>query len=156
MIWDENGMVMGENTGDRLPQGCLEISEDRTIEVHVGQALARTNRVFGYDTNEWRVEPCSRITVKLQNHDDIRHMWMLHGLPHYLYYRGMFHLEAEGKRTMQGTFIIPSGDRTYLIHCDIAQHTEKGLKGQLISGKGSQDIPNIDKSPAPPHPMLEN
>lgn len=144
MVWDDNGMVMGENTGDSLPHGCSAISTDVEIVVDVGRQWARPGRVFGYNRNEWRVPACSRVSVVLHNHDQIRHMWMLHGLPHYLYYRGMFHLEAEGGRTMRGTFIAPSGNQTFLVHCDMAQHTEKGLKAQFIVGAGGQDMPNID------------
>ncbi len=149
MIWDANGMVMGENTGDALPEGCNAISGDVEIHVNVGRKWARPGQVFGYDRNEWSVPPCSRVTVKLQNHDNIRHMWMLHGLPHYLYFRGMFHLEAEGGRSMRGTFIAPNGHQTYLVHCDMAQHTEKGLKAQLKVGAGGPDIPNVFRSEAP-------
>ena len=41
---------------------------------------------------------------------------------------------------MTGTFIVPADDRTYLLHCDLAQHTEKGMKGQLVVGRGSGDL----------------
>jgi hypothetical protein len=39
--------------------------------------------------------------------------------------------------------ILPPGDRTYLVHCDIAQHMEKGMKAQLKVGAGSGDLPSI-------------
>lgn len=143
MIWDVNGMVMGENRGDELPVGCESISEDVAITVIVGRDYAREGFVFGYSEYEWKVKPCARLSVTLINEDRVRHMWMLHGLPRYLYYLGMFHLEVEGGRRMTGTFIVPSSDATYFVHCDVAQHTEKGLKAQLIAGKGSGDLPGI-------------
>jgi len=43
-----------------------------------------------------------------------------------------------GRQT--GTFIVPAEDRTYLIHCDMAQHMEKGMRGQLVVGEGSGDL----------------
>jgi hypothetical protein len=68
---------------------------------------------------------------------------MMHGLPKYLYPKGMFHLEVSGPAKISGTLILPPGDKTYLVHCDIAQHMEKGMKGQLKVGKGSGDLPSI-------------
>ena len=90
--------------------------------------------------HELRVEPCSRLTVTFSNRDEIRHQWMVHGLPKYLYPGGMFHIEANGGETVTGTFIVPGDDRTYLLHCDMAQHMEKGMKGQLVVGRGSGDL----------------
>lgn len=143
MIWDANGMVMGENQGDQLPLDCSEIREDHSITVKVGRQYAPEGFIYGYDQPEWSAPPCSRLSVTLINEDQVRHMWMLHGLPGYLYYQGMFHLEAEGGKTITGTFITPSDDRTYFVHCDVSQHTEKGLKGQLKVGRGSGDEPGI-------------
>ncbi|NNF16423.1 MAG: multicopper oxidase domain-containing protein, partial [Gammaproteobacteria bacterium] len=42
-----------------------------------------------------------------------------------------------------GTFIVPGEHQTYLVHCDIAQHMEKGMKGQLVVGRGSGDLWSI-------------
>ena len=52
----------------------------------------------------------------------------------------MFHIEAMGEQTQKGVFIVPPEDKTYLIHCDMAQHMEKGMRGQLVVGKGSGDL----------------
>jgi hypothetical protein len=68
---------------------------------------------------------------------------MMHGLPKFLYDKGMFHLEVTGPGKVTGTLILPSEDKTYLVHCDIAQHMEKGMKGQLIVGNGSGTFPSI-------------
>ena len=65
---------------------------------------------------------------------------MIHGLPKYLYNQGMFHVEAAGGYTQTGSFIVPSDDRTYLVHCDVPQHMEKGMKGQLKVGEGDGDL----------------
>ena len=55
----------------------------------------------------------------------------------------MFHLEVSGPAKISGTMILPPGDKTYLVHCDIAQHMEKGMKAQLKVGKGDGDLPSI-------------
>jgi hypothetical protein len=68
---------------------------------------------------------------------------MMHGLPRYLYPKGMFHMELTGPGKISGTLIFPPKDKTYLVHCDISQHMEKGMKGQLKIGKGSGDLPSI-------------
>jgi hypothetical protein len=144
MDMDTKGMVMYENK-DTLPKDCTEISEDVTIKVRAGTKFAEQfpGTVFGYDEHQWQVKPCSRITVELTNDDDIRHQWMIHGLPKYLYPEGMFHIELFGSGTKTGTFIVPSSHYTYLVHCDIAQHTEKGMKAQLKAGNGRGDLPSI-------------
>ena len=78
-----------------------------------------------------------------ENKDDIRHQWMIHGLPKYLYPKGMFHIEVNGVEKKTGTFIVPSSNYTYLVHCDISQHMEKGMKAQLKVGNGRGDLPSI-------------
>jgi hypothetical protein len=65
---------------------------------------------------------------------------MVHGLPKYLYPAGMFHIEASGGQSRTGTFIVPGDDQTFLIHCDMTQHMEKGMRGQLVVGAGSGDL----------------
>jgi plastocyanin len=138
------GMVMGQNT-DTLPGGCDKIAATKEITVHAGHKYAEKfpGRMFAFDTQEYQFEPCTKLTVNFINEDSIRHQWMMHGLPKYLYPKGMFHLEVTGPGKISGTLILPPGDKTYLVHCDIAQHMEKGMKGQLKVGKGSGDLPSI-------------
>ena len=142
MDMDRDGMVMHANDSI-VPKDCERISEDFEFEIKVGREYAEVGYTFGYDQHEFRVPGCSRIQVTLTNKDDVRHQWMVHGLPRYLYPLGMFHLEVNGRRTRAGTFIVPSDDRTYLIHCDMTQHMEKGLKAQLIVGGSKTDLPSI-------------
>lgn len=127
---------------NRLPQDCDELGRDYKIKVYAGVKYAADypGTVFGMSQHEYQVEPCSRITVTFVNEDEVRHQWMVHGLPRYLYPGGMFHLEAAGGHSQTGTFIVPGDDRTYLVHCDMAQHMEKGMKAQLKVGKGSGDL----------------
>jgi plastocyanin len=138
------GMVMGQNA-DTLPGGCDSISETKEVTVHAGHKYAEKfpGRMFAFDTQEFNFKPCTKLTVHFVNEDNIRHQWMMHGLPKYLYPKGMFHLEVSGPAKISGTLILPPGDKTYLVHCDIAQHMEKGMKAQLKVGKGDGDLPSI-------------
>ena len=140
----DGGMIMGQNK-DKLPAGCDKVSEDVKIEVHAGRKYSKEfpGTLFGFDKHEWRAKPCARLTVAFVNEDNVRHQWMMHGLPKFMYDKGMFHLEITGPAKITGTLILPAEDKTYLVHCDIAQHMEKGMKGQLIVGKGSGTFPTI-------------
>jgi len=147
MMFDRTGMVMNTNS-DVLPLGCEEINGDIAFTVQAGTqyAIQEAGRIFGYSQYSFNVPPCSRVSITLVNEDQVRHQWMLHGLPRYLYPQGMFHLEASGGETVQGTFIVPKDDATYLVHCDVTQHMEKGMKAQFVVGNGAGDIwsvPNI-------------
>ncbi|MDP3009645.1 MAG: copper oxidase [Methylococcales bacterium] len=144
------GMVMGQNTST-LPGGCDSISETKEITVHAGHKYAEKfpGRMYAFDTQEFNFKPCTKLTVHFINEDHVRHQWMMHGLPKYLYPKGMFHLEASGPSKISGTLILPPGDKTYLVHCDIAQHMEKGMKAQLKVGKGDGDLPSIPGVTAP-------
>jgi len=122
----DGGMIMGQNK-DKLPAGCDRISEDAQITVHAGHQYAKKlpGSMFAFDQQEWKVKPCTRLTVNFINEDNIRHQWMMHGLPKFMYDKGMFHLEVTGPAKISGTLILPKEDRTYLVHCDMAQHMEK-------------------------------
>ncbi len=137
----ETGVVMNENT-DVFPRGCDAVSTDHEFTVYAGREFASNapGTMFGMNVNEWKVEPCSRITITFVNKDETRHQWMVHGLPKYLYPTGMFHIEAMGGQTQMGTFIVPGDDRNYLVHCDMAQHMEMGMRGQLVVGRGSGNL----------------
>lgn len=140
----DGGMVMGQNT-DTLPGGCDKIAATKEITVRAGHKYSEKfpGTMFAFDQQEFQFEPCTKLTVHFINEDEIRHQWMMHGLPKYLYPKGMFHLEVSGPGKVSGTLILPPGDKTYLVHCDIAQHMEKGMKAQLKVGNGSEDLPSI-------------
>lgn len=141
MTMDSAGTVMNQNL-DVLPRGCDAISLDLSFTIHAGRKYADESpgMMFGMSDHEVRVEPCSRVTVTFVNEDEVRHQWMVHGLPKYLYPAGMFHIEVMGGHQKTGTFIVPGENKNYLIHCDIAQHMEKGMRGQLVVGSGSGDL----------------
>ena len=155
MIMDEKGMVMNHNP-EKLPKDCKEISEDVDITIRGGHKFAKNfaGKMFTYDKREWQVPPCARVNVTFINEDDIRHQFMIHGLPGYMYPKGMFTIELYGKGQKTGSFIVPSRDYTYYIHCEVSQHTEKGMKGQLKVGKGTGDLDSILGLTAPLTPDL--
>lgn len=144
-IMDHEGtMIMGQNL-DKLPSSCKSISEEVEITVRAGRKYAAKfpGTAFAFDQQQWHVKPCSKVTWHFINEDNIRHQFMMHGLPKYLYKYGMFHLEVTGPKTVSGTIIVPGSDDTFLVHCDISHHMEKGMKAQLVVGKGGENIPSI-------------
>jgi hypothetical protein len=153
MQMDMGGMVMNENH-DQQPRDCGGITGEQKITVRAGKKYAQqfNGTMFAYDQHEWDVAPCTKVTVTLENEDAVRHQWMLHGLPRYLHPEGMFHLEVNGRGSKSGTFITPGAKKTYLVHCDVAQHMEKGMKAQLKVGGGDGDLPSIPGITAAPYP----
>ena len=150
MDMDAGGMVMNANP-DKLPRDCPRVSRDVKIVVHAGRAFAARHpgTMFAFDSPVWEVPGCARVTVTLVNEDHVRHQWMLHGLPRYLYPEGMFHLEVAGPGERSGTFIVPSAPKTYLVHCDVPQHAEKGMKAELKVAGGDGDLASIPSLTAP-------
>ena len=144
MMMDEKGMIMNANP-DKLPSDCPKISENVDITIRAGHkhALKFAGKMFAFDQQEWNVKPCAKINITFINDDQIRHQVMVHGLPGYLYPDGMVHLELYGEGQLQASFIVPSQKKTYLVHCELAQHAEKGMKAQLKVDGGNGDLPSI-------------
>ena len=144
MMMDDKGMIMNANT-DKLPKDCQKISGDVDITVHAGQkyAMKFNGKMYAFDRQQWDVKPCSRVNITFINDDQIRHQFMIHGLPGYLYPQGMFHLELYGAGELKASLIMPGQKKTYLVHCELAQHMEKGMKAQLKVDGGDGDLPSI-------------
>jgi hypothetical protein len=144
MMMDETGMIMNANK-DRLPRDCTKISKDVDITIRAGHKHAEkfNGKMFAFDNQQWEVPACARINITFINDDVIRHQFMIHGLPGYLYPDGMFHLELNGKGQLQASLIVPSMKKTYLAHCELPQHMEKGMKAQLKVDGGDGDLPSI-------------
>ena len=144
MQMDDKGMIMNANSSN-LPRDCEKISENVDITIHAGQkhALKFNGKMFAFDQQQWDVKPCAKINITFINDDDIRHKLMIHGLPGYLYPDGMFHLELYGAGQLQASLILPSQKKTYLVHCELPQHAEKGMKAQLKVDGGDGDLPSI-------------
>lgn len=150
MMMDDKGMIMNANP-DKLPADCQKISENVDLTIRAGHkhALKFTGKMFAFDQQEWNVKPCAKINITFINDDQIRHQIMVHGLPGYLYPDGMVHLELYGEGQLQASFIVPSQKKTYLVHCELAQHAEKGMKAQLKVDGGDGDLPSIPGISAP-------
>jgi hypothetical protein len=150
MSMDEKGMVMNANS-DNLPKDCQKISEEVDLTIRAGHKYATkfNGKMFAFDQQEWRVAPCAKINITFINDDQIRHQLMIHGLPGYLYPEGMLHLELYGEGELHASVILPSQKKTYLVHCELAQHAEKGMKAQLKVGGGDGDLPSIPALSAP-------
>ncbi len=150
---DMDSMVMNENPMT-LPEGCQRISGDQKITVHAGRKHAKKfpGLVFAYDRQSWDVAPCTRLTVRFVNDDDIRHQFMVHGLPEKIYPQGMFTIEVSGPGEETASFILPPYKKTYLVHCDIAQHTEHGMKAQIKVAGGDRDLASLPGLTKPVRP----
>jgi len=144
MMMDETGMIMNANR-DKLPRDCTKIAGDVNITIRAGHKHADkfNGKMFAFDNQEWDVAPCSRINITFINDDQIRHQLMIHGLPGYIYPQGMFHLELYGQGELKASLIMPALKKTYLVHCELAQHMEKGMKAQLKVDGGDGDLPSI-------------
>lgn len=150
MQMDEKGMVMNSNS-DNLPKDCPQISEVVNLTIHAGQKYAEkfNGKMFAFDQQQWDVKPCAKINITFINDDQIRHQFMIHGLPGYLYSDGMLHLELYGEGELHANLIVPSQKKTYLVHCELAQHAEKGMKAQLKVGGGDGNLSSIPAISAP-------
>ena len=155
MIMNEKMMIMNANP-DKLPRDCPSISEEVNITVRAGHkhALKFAGKMFAFDQQEWSVKPCAKINVTFINEDQIRHQIMVHGLPGYLYPEGMVHLELYGEGELKASFIVPSRPKTYLVHCELPQHAEKGMKAQLKVNGGDGDIAGIPNISTPTRPDI--
>ncbi len=144
MIMDSKGMIMNHNP-DRLPKDCKKIAADVDITVHAGQEQAKkfTGKMFAFDQQEWNIAPCSRLNITFINDDDVRHQFMIHGLPGYLYPAGMFNIEVYGKGQKTASFIVGTKPKTYLVHCEVPQHMEMGMKAQIKVAGGDGDLASI-------------
>lgn len=150
MLMDDKGMIMNSNS-DNLPKDCPNISETLDVTIKAGHqyALKFPGKMFAFDTQEINLKPCSKLNITFINTDQIRHQLMIHGLPGYLYSEGMFHLELYGEGQLQASVIFPSQKKTYLMHCELPQHMEKGMKSQIKVDGGDGDLPSIPGVSAP-------
>lgn len=150
MSMDEKGMIMNDNSTN-LPKDCPKISEDVNLTIHAGHKHAKkfNGKMFAFDQQQWDVPGCARLNITLINDDRIRHQLMIHGLPGYLYPDGMFTIEIYGEGQKTASIIVPSKPKTYLVHCEVPQHMEKGMKAQLKVAGGDVDLPSIPGISAP-------
>ncbi len=144
MTMDETGMIMNDNASN-LPRDCPKIAGEVNITIRAGHQYAKNfnGKMFAFDQQQWDVPGCSKLNITLINDDHIRHQLMVHGLPGYLYPDGMFTIEIYGKGQKTASIIVPANPKTYLVHCEVPQHMEKGMKAQLKVAGGDGDLPSI-------------
>lgn len=129
-----NGGVVYNELTDELPYGCQRIAGTRNVTVRAGESLADPGHMYAYDGDQWDVDTCTRVNVTLENGDDVRHQWMVHGLLQTTYPMRMFTLEADPGATVTGTFVTPSFDAELLVHCSLPTHGPMGMNGTLVVG----------------------
>jgi hypothetical protein len=143
----ENGVVVNENT-DRLPPGCSSITGTRNVTIRAGRTIAGPGEMFAYQRDVLSVDSCTKVQVRLVNEDEIRHQWMIHGLPERVYPMGMFNVEVSGPGTATGTFITPAGTTVLHTHCSLPQHEQKGMHMDVLVGgatpPGGTPVPSDD------------
>jgi hypothetical protein len=125
----ENGTVINENV-ETAPPGCEAIQGEREITIRAGREYAEPGEMFAYDQESFTFEPCTRVTVTLVNEDEVRHQWMVHGLPHETYPMGMFNIEVYGPASVTATFVTPA-QQVENVHCSLPQHEQKGMLAEI-------------------------
>jgi FtsP/CotA-like multicopper oxidase with cupredoxin domain len=138
-----NGTVINANP-DELPPGCEAVSGERTVTVKGGEEWAAPGEAFAFSTEEFAFDRCERVTVTFENHDDVRHQWMVHGLPTETYPMGMFNLEARQQGSVTGTFITPAENGRLELHCSLPQHEQKGMHAAIAVGSGRNETGDGD------------
>lgn len=144
MRMTDAGMVMNENT-DQRPPGCSEIRGEQEVTIEAGKRFAQAfpGTTWTFDRHTIQAPPCTRLTITFVNHDDVRHQFMIHDLPVLSYPMGMFSIEVDGPGEVTGTFVTPSEEKTYRVHCGVPGHENHGMKMQLVVGSGSGNLSNI-------------
>jgi plastocyanin len=134
-----NGTVINNNV-DMVPPGCDAVAGERSLTVHGGVEYAAGGEMFSFERDLLELEACTRVTVTFVNEDEIRHQWMLHGLPKDVYPMGMFNVEVDGPGAATGTFITPGQDVTLNTHCSLPQHEQKGMQMTVVVGEGGDGM----------------
>ena len=133
-----NGTVVNGNA-ETLPPGCTEVAGERTVTVHGGVRHADGGEMYSFERDRLELDRCTRVTITFENEADVRHQWMVHGLPTSVYPMGMFNVEIDGPGSVTGTFITPGDDVTLDTHCSLPQHEQKGMQMTVIVGEGGDD-----------------
>ncbi len=147
----DGGVVVNENT-NKLPPGCSEVSGNESLYVEAGNRYAAPGNAFEYSTENYNLGTCERVTVEVKNLDEVRHQWMLHGLPEEVYPMGMFNIEVEGGESVEATFITPSDPQKLNLHCSLPQHEQKGMHGTV----NIEDKPELSQEERPFWRLLQS
>ncbi|MCG3140684.1 MAG: hypothetical protein HDKAJFGB_01795 [Anaerolineae bacterium] len=79
---------------------------------------------FAYQPADINAKPGEKVTVNFKNIGTVEHTFVIKDLN--------FKLTAQPGQSVSGSFTAPAAAGTYVIHCDVAGHTEAGMHGSLI------------------------
>ncbi len=88
-----------------------------------GQTVMVQGSEFAYQPNVINAKPGEKINVQFKNTGTVEHTFVIKDLN--------FKIVAEPGQTVTKSFTAPSSAGSYEIHCDVAGHTEAGMKGTL-------------------------
>jgi len=135
----ENGSVVNADP-DSLPPGCEDVRGERRLTVDAGREYAAAGDAFGYDLDSVTAPACTRLVVTLVNHDDVRHQWVVDGLPTDTYPGGYVAIEAADRGRVTAAFVTPSEPGTYEGLSTLPQHEQAGMRLPLVvTGDDSSD-----------------
>jgi len=127
----ENGSTVNAN-GTVLPPGCEAIQGERRLTVDAGREYAADGDAFGYDLDSVTAPACTRLVVTLANHDDVRHQWVVDGLPIETYPGGYVAIEVARRGSVTAAFVTPSRPGTYEGLSTLPQHEQNGMRLPLV------------------------
>lgn len=127
----ENGSVVNANS-DSLPPGCEAVRGERRLTVDAGREYAAAGEAFGYDLDTVTAPACTRLVVTLVNHDDVRHQWVVDGLPTDTYPGGYVAIEVADRGSVTAAFVTPSQPGTYEGLSTLPQHEQHGMRLPLV------------------------
>ncbi|WP_143052150.1 cupredoxin domain-containing protein [Halobacterium jilantaiense] len=134
----ENGSVVNAN-GTVRPPGCEAIQGERRLTVDAGREYAADGDAFGYDLDSVTAPACTRLVVTLVNHDDVRHQWVVSGLPTATYPGGYVAIEVAHRGSVTAAFVTPSESGTYEGLSTLPQHEQTGMQLPLVVTGGASD-----------------
>lgn len=127
----ENGSVVNADA-DSLPPGCEAVRGERRLTVDAGREYAAAGDAFGYDLDTVTAPACTRLVVTLVNHDDVRHQWVVDGLPTDTYPGGYVAVEVADRGSVTAAFVTPSQPGTYEGLSTLPQHEQHGMRLPLV------------------------
>jgi hypothetical protein len=127
----QNGSTVNANT-DSLPPGCDAVRGERHLTVDAGREYADAGDAYGYDLDSVTVPACTRLVVTLVNHDDVRHQWVVDGLPTATYPGGYAGIEVAERGSVTAAIVTPSQPGTYEGLSTLPQHEQNGMRLPLV------------------------
>jgi hypothetical protein len=127
----QNGSTVNANA-DSLPPGCDAVRGERRLTIDAGREYADAGDAYGYDLDSVTVPACTRLVVTLVNHDDVRHQWVVDGLPTATYPGGYAGIEVAERGSVTAAIVTPSQPGTYEGLSTLPQHEQNGMRLPLV------------------------